>query len=346
MKQLLIPASVFLLGLFGAVEPFLKWYTPSHHVGMRKMAAAEAAPQGRPLVVVTGDSRSVAAFDYPTLKAGLERRGYHFELADIALESTNPTWQCIALEQYLANRPDVEAVVIGVNSSRLLNNPHEPDPSSWSGSLLTNFLWARPVHFRRLYPGFPRDQLDAGLRYQLRRLTYLGSYCSLLQIRWTQARDRLFGIEDTREANRFGAIEDLKDATQVSAAQGQRALETARTRDTWRINPLFLGLLDDLQTRGITLVVVELPMHSGFRNLTSHSPSGLAYRAWLARELASRGAAYLDFSAPSWATDDHFPDFSHITPESAHTFSRQFVDALLDALPPSLKAKAARANQG
>lgn len=332
LKPLLVPSAVFMLTVLLVVEPIVARYGPARHGAFRTMDRAVAAARGERAAVVCGDSRSVAAFDFPAVQRGLAARGSDVRLIDLTLESTDVTWQCLALEEFLKRRPDVRTVVLGINADLLLVHEEQCDPSTMLGLLVTNFYWAKGKHFGRLYPDFPRRRLDIGLRFVLRRASHVGAFSSVLQEKWIKLRNRVFRIRDFRQRNRFGVVADMKRMQNGVIEWGRKGLTELREGDGWGLNPLFEGLIEELDARGVRVILVELPMNSEYRRAISHVALGLEYRSWLRRRLAARNVRWIDMSDPAWVVDADFPDDSHITPAGARRFSEDLARPLAEAM--------------
>jgi hypothetical protein len=91
--------------------------------------------------------------------------------------------------------------------------------------------------------------------------------------------------------------------------------------------------------RGARVLLVEMPMPSGYRRRFCDTPGWLLYRRHL-RELARKeGGAYL--SAVDWVGDEHFRDVLHLDPTGAALFSKRLAEEM-----SAMEAKAVAPGQG
>ncbi len=325
MKGLIIQAAVCLVTL-ATFDVLLGSYEASNQIPQRKMKEA-LRKQGN-LLVFSGDSRAVAAVDYEIIRGQLSAAECDLTVVDLALESTDATWQILALQKYLKHKRKLSGVVLGFTTDLLLAEPEAFSPDTWYGPLTTNFLWAQPEDIDLMYPGFPLSNLDVGLRFYLNRTTHLGIYKPVLWHKWQLAQESLLFGTETGERNQFGRVEDMKELAQRFASGGRERLLRYRDGEGWKLNPLFEKFRLHLKERQIPLILVELPMSEHYQREVSQSAEGRAFRSWLRHRIESDGGLYLDFSQPAWMTDEFIPDRSHINPEGARLISRDLGEDL------------------
>jgi hypothetical protein len=192
------------------------------------------------------------------------------------------------------------------------------------GNNIIHLTWSRPSDVFAEVPGFPAENLrvfDAGLRFLFARASALGRYQSLFSIKVQQAQNRLTHAPSSPQ-NRFGMVGDMgsleerlrvRAIDRLSAALGSAPSE--------RIGLWARLLVDLLRSRGLPFVLVELPMPKAYRQTVTASSVAVAFRRWLALDLAARGATYVDLGDPTWISDPLFADALHLNELGAEKLS-------------------------
>ncbi|MFO0953282.1 MAG: SGNH/GDSL hydrolase family protein [Isosphaeraceae bacterium] len=332
LRGLAIQAGVFL-AILAAADVFLGFYAPGHFVPEQKLAAAVVLPgEVRPLVV-TGDSRMVAAADFRVLEEGLKQKGVTRPLADLTLGAVDCTGQAVTYRAYRAKAPAPAAVVMGVSGDSLLD-PTEPlEPDLLVGNQAVVMVLSRPGDLLVHYPGFPLADLDRGLRFGLGRLTAMGVYRSLLWMKVRVIQDRIAGrAGGDNQVNEFGLVGDMANFAATLRARADERLRAARLPDGkgWRFNPWFERFRASLREDRVPLVLVELPMPSSYRENVTRAPGGRALQEWIKQQAEAEGGTYLDLSdGPALGlTDDDFPDRLHMTHRAAELVSTRLAEEL------------------
>jgi hypothetical protein len=330
LKGLAVQIAVALAAVGGA-DVFLGRYGPGHFIPEQKLAAASSAPS--PAVVITGDSRMVAATDFGVLREGLDRGGVALPLDDLTLGAVDVTGQSVALRALRARKPSPACVVMGVVGDSLLEPAEVLEPDTLVGNQAVVSVLSKAGDVFEHYPGFPLRHLDPGLRFSLSRLCALGAYKSLLWMKVRVFQDRVVGRVGAGSAvNEFGLVGDMADFAAALRARADDRLRAARNpvRDGWRLNPWFARLRESLRRDGVPLVLVELPMPEAYREGVTLTPAGLALKRWLALLASDSGGVYIDLSDGQalGLTEADFPDRLHMSPTAAKLVSAALAERL------------------
>jgi hypothetical protein len=227
--------------------------------------------------------------------------------------------------------------VLGIAGDSLLGPEAPPDPRELVGNNVIHFEWAHPSDVVDEVSGFPlRDvgAFDAGFRYLADLASPFGRYQSLVAVKTQALTRRLTGRTEV-ERNRFGAFADM-----VALEGGLRSRAPERLAAAMqgpadaRLGRWYPRLARLLDGRGVPLLVVELPMRRLYRDKVSDAPEGIAYRAWLADELARRRERWLDLSHAPFVDDALFGDALHLAPAGAALVSDELGRSIGDMLAP------------
>jgi hypothetical protein len=104
-----------------------------------------------------------------------------------------------------------------------------------------------------------------------------------------------------------------------------------RWAGAWRESSWFESIDSLVHQHGANLVVVHIPMSSGYRQRVNQTEEWRSYSAWLAEDLTRRGDAYVDLSAS--VEDGHFGDGVHVDHEGAQVFSQALGRAIVARYP-------------
>jgi hypothetical protein len=127
------------------------------------------------------------------------------------------------------------------------------------------------------------------------------------------------------ETNRFGRAADFAALEPPDPAEFARRCRQAAEDGVPFAEPV-RALFRVAAGRGARVVLVEMPMPSGYRRRFCDTPGWLLYRRHL-RELAGqKGGAYL--SAVDWVGDEHFRDVLHLDPTGATLFSKRLAEEM------------------
>jgi hypothetical protein len=324
-RLLLISLATFVVGVASVSFAYGR-YAAARYGPERTFDAAVAAGEG--CVVTIGDSRMVEGVDRGSLERALAARGRFACVAPLAIGALKLPGQAVVLRRYLdARRPS--AVVLGVSDGTLLPDEEASDPAAMVGNRAVELVWSNADERALFYPDASLRTLDARLRHSVLLQSSLGSYGSLAWISVQSFQDRLAGASEQQPANRFGRLDDMK-ALENTFRQGAAA-QLSRWNERFEISPWFERIVRLTSERRVPLVVVSVPMRSGYRRVVNESPAAHRYRTWLVSELAKRPrTSYVDLSAV--ADDDEFMDGVHLGPQGADTFSERLADVLPSAV--------------
>jgi hypothetical protein len=318
-SSLLASVAVLCAGVFVANVAY-GWYCQDHYVPALTLSRALDAGDG--CTVTIGDSRMAAGVDRAVLGETVTKTSEEQCVAALGVGALGISGQKMVLGRYLASRKP-RTVVLGVSTGGLLPAP-APHPSELVGNRALELGWSTTSDWFAYYRGELPERFDDTIRFGFNRLSALSSYASLTWFKAQRLQDRLAGTATSGPANRFGTLEDMQALAAHFSAADRASLERADghfTTSVWfdRIRELTAGA-------GARLVVVHVPMHSSYRSGIIGTPAARRYDEWATRELAARGAQYVDFS--SLVPDERFSDGLHLDPEGARTFSRAVGRAL------------------
>jgi hypothetical protein len=284
---------------------------------------ARAVASGENCILTIGDSRTLQGVDVEVLTRELEARGTPRCVAHLAIGALRLPGQVIALRRYLeVRRPSV--IVLGVSDGTLVPPESYRDPSEMVGNHAVELLWSNAEERAALHPDRTLRALDARLRHALLLGTSLGSYGSLAWLKVQTLQEQVAGTVELPR-NRFGRVADMA-ALERTFQQGALAALT-RWDGRFRTNPWFERALVLATRHRVPVLIVSVPMRSGYRRVVSESPVGRRYDAWLKGELARReGVRYLDLSTT--ADDGAFIDGVHLGADGARAFSAKLAETL------------------
>jgi hypothetical protein len=336
MRTLLAGVLTCLVGLAAAALG-LRAYAARHFLPRQHMEEALAA--GHDCVLLLGDSRMEAAFDGPAFHRGLRARGADRCVAALPVGATDMPGHFVTAREYLALGGRPALAVVGVAGDSILGPDPPLRPEQLVGNNVIHFDWTTPGDVFDEVPGFPLADVgtfDAGFRFLADQTMAFGRYQSLLAIKTQKLTSRLTGRADT-ERNRFGAFADMVALESGLRSRAPERLAAAvRGPEAERLGLWFPRLERLLADHGARILVVELPMRRLYRDKVTSLPSSIAYRAWLAGELARRHESWLDLSGAPFVDDALFGDALHLSPAGAAIVSDEialFVGDML-ARPP------------
>jgi hypothetical protein len=219
--------------------------------------------------------------------------------------------------------------VLGIGDNLLPRDP--PDPSLFAGNAAVVLEWSRPDDVTLLYPGFPLDHLDPGLRFALARTNALATYESLVWSKVSSVQKRLTSSESGGPRNQFGLVSDMQELASTFARDDQGALETWRGK--WRHSAWFREIRSLAEQRRAKLAIVVMPMPSAYRAAVTSAAAGTPeaeYREWLHADLSAHGDLLIDLRA--LLDDSRFGDGLHVDAEGASLFSETLGRALREVL--------------
>jgi hypothetical protein len=260
------------------------------------------------------------------LRQALGRRGLPTGVADLSVGAVGLAGQTVMTREYLSRAPAPALFVLCIAADSPFATESK-DPSAWVGNEAVIEVWSRPGDLFVHYPDFPRRRFDSGLRFLAARTNSFQTYGSLVWQRVQIAQDRLAGGRE-KAVNRFGGVEDMARMGADWQRSGERAFARPDGDDDWPLNPWFDVLRRELVRRGMTLVVVEMPMPEYFRRSVTRGAGARRFRAWLADRLRRDGGGFIDWSDPDWIADGDFDDAVHLNPAAAVRVAERLADAL------------------
>jgi hypothetical protein len=317
MRTLLAAALTCVLVL-AASGVALRTYARRHFLPRQHMQEALAAGDG--CVLLLGDSRMEAAFDADAFSRGLRAVGRARCVAPLAVGATDIAGHFFTARTYLAAGRRPAVAVLGIVGDSLLGPERPLRPEELVGNNIIHFEWTRPGDVLSEIPGFPGADLgtfDAGFRFLASQATPFGRYQSLIAVKTQALTGRLTGRAPA-ERNRFGALADMSSLEGGLRARAPERLAAAlRGPETARLGSWFPRTVGLLGAAGARVLVVELPMRRLYRDTVTDRPEAVAYRGWLARELARDASTYLDLSHASYVDETLFADALHLGPAGA-----------------------------
>ena len=275
MKDLAIRLAVFA-ALLGSLDRAASWYARRSFLDEIKFNAAVRTGDG---LVFVGDSCAYAALDFAVLADRLRDRGVDVVPVDLTLNSTDTRWHALAGRALVRARPKTRGVVIAFAMNRMLERTEPVDPALWNGFDGSLFSFITPEDLPTLFRGGVLGRPDLALSYFLGHDTALYRYRTILRYRTDARRDRL--VNGPRPADQFNEFGNKADFIERLAERRRVALENLekyRSGDTWRMNPWFDKLREELRRKGIPLYLVELPVVEQDRLEVAESPQALAFR--------------------------------------------------------------------
>lgn len=120
--------------------------------------------------------------------------------------------------------------------------------------------------------------------------------------------------------NRFGRAEDFRLLEPSDTTEFRQKCRVI-VIDRERFVPPMVDMLSLLRDRGISSIVVEMPMTSKHRHLFYDNPEWTRLRTYVEEEVRREGGAYL--VASNWIGDDGFADHLHLNAQGTAEFSRR-----------------------
>jgi hypothetical protein len=306
-RRLFTSLGVFVIALAEA-DATLARYAQRHYGPNKTLSEAVAAGDG--CIVTIGDSRMAAGIDAEALRSAI---GDGACVASLGIGAIGIEGQSLALRRYIEASRTPRVVVLG--GGPIL--PSDPiDPSKMVGNVAVELAWSKPGDVGALFPGFPFESLDAGLRFSLERTNAIESYASVVWEKMQLWQARLTGAA-TRPSNRFGLVEDMQGLAGAFASNAVDELE--RWSGRWQEGAWFDAIDAATRRAGATLVVVHVPMVTTYRGRVNALPQWKAYEAWLAADLGRKHDVYVDLSAS--VDDGLFADGVHLGGQGARVFS-------------------------
>jgi hypothetical protein len=304
----------FLLVL--AVDWCFARFARSHFIPARKLATALRESPAR--VVITGDSRMVAALDRDAFEAGWQAAsGHSAGIADLSLGGVSIAGQAVAVRRYFEQGGKAAIVLLGTVPEALRARP--ADPESWIGNEAVIVWWSHAsdgwVHFkgRTLDP----DTADAWFRFLVYRMSALGSLRSLLWIRAQQAQDILLR-QGPEQSNQFGEVREMRA---LAERWKQEAIQESASDEGWSVSPWACELRRTAEANGAQLLVAELPMASAY-DAVRQSASGRRIRSRLSTSFCGKRIPWIDATSPEALHDEDFEDGLHLGSAGARRVSR------------------------
>lgn len=119
--------------------------------------------------------------------------------------------------------------------------------------------------------------------------------------------------------NRFGRAEDFRLLESSDATEFRRICRAA-VDDRKGLVPPVADMLRVLRERGISLIIVEMPMTNSHRRRFYDHPEWARLRQHVEEQVRRGGGVYL--VASDWIGDDGFADHLHLNAQGATEFSR------------------------
>jgi hypothetical protein len=316
-KRLLASLAVCFVAIL-LFDRALGWHGTRHFLPEQKMGAALAA--GDRCVMLLGDSRMVAGVDVPTLTESLRERGPERCIAGLAIGGTDIRAMYMMARTYLeAGRLPAVAVLGKVEDS--LVDPDTTGHAMMEGNNSLHLVWSRPGDVFAEAPGFPFASpraFDDGLSFLVARSSALGRYHSSASLAVQHIQARLVGRGIVPTDQSFGAKADMERLSEEWRTRAIVKLESlAAAAQPEGLHLWATALMDLLQEYGVKIVVLELPMPSGYRDVVSAQRASAEYRNWFKAALDRRGGDLIDLSRPRWLSDAGFTDALHLNVASA-----------------------------
>jgi hypothetical protein len=318
----LLACSVVLLGVEYAVR--------SRVAGrfLPEQAFQSAVGAGDGCVATFGDSRMVAGVVSNELTQELGRHGTPSCHAALAIGGTDIVAQFLTLRRYLEDagrRPRL--IVLGTTLEATLEKYLSPDDLIGNEALVLG--WSRPSDVSLIYSDFPRRHFDEGFRFLTSRALGTTAYGSLIWSKVGRAQDRLVHQGPAEARNQFGGLEDMSEL----AAAFQRNLSERLNAYPERlsVHPALAGFITSARSHGVPILLVELPMSSGYARTLATLPNANRLRLELKR-LTGSASGYADLSRPAWLSDAAFDDALHLGRDGAVWFSRDLATTIARTL--------------
>jgi hypothetical protein len=294
----------------------------------------DALAAGDECFVFLGDSRMVAGFDSRSLHLGLRQTAAQDRcLINIAIGASDISGQFLALREFFRHGGRPRALILGKVGDALLSPAPPIDRMVGNNAIHLTWTDARDV-FAEVH-GFPFENVgtfDEGFRFLWLRASVLGRYQSLIWSRVQQLQATLTG-EGREPQNAFGNLSDMAALELGLRTQALGRLNAAASLPGGPVGPWFRALLGLVDAKHVPLVVVELPMPSGYRAQIQHSPQFEAYQGWLGRYLRQRSDRLVDLSQEQWIADGLFVDQLHLGSHGAAMLSAALGKQLGEVFP-------------
>jgi hypothetical protein len=322
----LVGSVLVVLGGLSVTDVALSRYAQVHFGPNRLLRAAVAT--GDRCVLTIGDSRMEAGVDPESLIEALDRDGRATCVASLGIGAVGLEGQSLALRRYLSAPRHPLVVVLGVG---LLLPGDSVDPSQMVGNAALELAWSNAADVATFFPGFPLRDFDPGVRFSIERTNAMQSYASLIWAKVQGVQTWLTSGQDgVGPSNKFGLLDDMNKLAETFARDAGARLE--RWQGDWRESSWFEYVDQTVRQRGAKLVVVHVPMNSAYRRRVNDTQLWGSYSAWLAKDLAKRGDAFVDLSAS--VDDARFGDGVHVDRDGAALFSRALGQAVRSAVAP------------
>jgi hypothetical protein len=240
---------------------------------------------------------------------------------NIALGATSPVEHYLILKHALDRPIHPKYLVYGFFDDQL-NAPSRGDWADLVGNRAFSYYF--PDEAAALYaPGSSFKKWEMRIIGHIPMLAERSSF-------WGKVELLRRGIEDIgmpkQQTTRYGRAKDfaaLEAADLPSFNQRCDAILSKRAG----FSPAIRKMIELAQQRGITLVLLEMPMPSRHRNIFYSSLAWSEMRAYLQTLAQQNHTIYL--SASDWVEDDQtFEDATHLNEQGAKRFSAKLAEAL------------------
>ena len=308
MKPIYLIAQVVLwaaclVGLNFAVQRFSRTTNPRQ--------LARKIDQSAPITdLFVGNSLMAAGFDAESFERA--RPGLH--ALNIGLGSSSPVEHDILLRRAL--RLDSKRVYYGVFDTQLI----EPERGGWR-DLVGNRAMAYYLDLETAIRFYAADDpIWASLMRVVARIPMMVErYAIWARVERLRRRLGEIGLR-TQLTNRFGRAEDFSLLEPADPNEFGRICRAA-VDDRKGLVPAVADMLQVLRERGISSIIVEMPMTSSHRRRYYAHPEWVRLRQHVEEQVRRWGGAYL--VASDWIGDDGFADHLHLNARGAAEFSRR-----------------------
>ncbi len=293
------------------------------------LAIERASRQSIPRQVARNIDRSLPITDLfvgnSLMAAGFEAEPFArarpgLRALNIGLGSSSPVEHNILMRRAL--RLDPRRVYYGYFDAQLF----EPMPGGWDG-LVGNRAMAYYLDLETAIRFYATgDPFRAGLMRIIARVPLMVERYAIWA-RVEKLRRGLGGIgRRAVPVNRFGRAEDFSLLEYSDDDEFRRICRSAVEGHKGLVPPV-VDMIRSARDRGISFMVIEMPMTEGHRRRFYDQPEWIRLREYTGELVGREGGTYL--VASDWIGDDGFTDHLHLNERGAAEFSRRIAAAII-----------------